>query len=107
MNSTGLSTAPEQPLGARITGAERVDNWVHHEGNVWKARVSNGIFGSYNPYTTRITGDWYYALEPVHTGDVYLNGKSMYEVMSLDGVLAPVVYESLLGSRIHRLYLVY
>lgn len=84
----------EQPLGAVITGAERVDNWVHHEGNVWKARVSNGIFGNYNPYTTRISGDWYYALEPVHTGEVYLNGKSMYEVMRLDGVLAPVVYES-------------
>lgn len=84
----------EEPLAAVITGAEPVKNWTYYEGNVWKARISNGIFGEYNPYTTKISGDWYYALEPVHTGDVYLNGKSMYEVMTLEKVLDPVVYQS-------------
>lgn len=79
----------QEPLGAVISGAEQVKNWKHQEGNVWAARISNGIFGNYNPYTAVIAGDWYYAQEPVHTGEVYLNGKSMYEVFSLDEVLHP------------------
>ena len=82
----------EVPLAAVITGAEPVKNWEHYEGNVWRARISNGIFGSYNPYTTVIVGDWYNAKDPVHTGEVYLNGKSMYETFTLDGVLNPTVY---------------
>ncbi|MGI6007397.1 MAG: right-handed parallel beta-helix repeat-containing protein [Ruminococcus sp.] len=84
----------EKPLEAVITGAEPVKTWTHYKDNVWMTRIPNGVFGDYNPYTTKITGDWYYALEPVHTGDVYLNGQSMYEVMSLDKVLHPVINQS-------------
>lgn len=80
----------EVPLGAVITGAEQVANWERYEGSVWKACISNGIFGSYNPYITVIKGDWYHAVHPVHTGEVYLNGKSLYEVFSLDDVKNPV-----------------
>ncbi len=80
------------PLGAVITGAEPVKDWRHWEGEVWVARVPNGIFGSYNPYTTVIRGDWYSSPNPVHTGEVYLNGKSMYEVFSLEEVTHPQIY---------------
>lgn len=83
----------EVPLGAVISGAEPVKNWTKYQGNVWMARIPNGIFGSYNPYTTIIKGDWYWAQLPVHTGDVYLNGKSMYEATDMDGVLNPTVYK--------------
>ena len=38
-----------EPGKAVITGAEIVDNWEHLEGDVWTARVSNGLFGDYNP----------------------------------------------------------
>lgn len=82
----------QKPLGAVITGAEPVKNWVPYKGNVWRCRISNGIFGSYNPYTTVIKGDWYSAPDPVHTGEVYLNGKSMYEVFSIEAVKNPQVY---------------
>lgn len=82
------------PLGAVITGAEPVKNWVQYEGNVWRSRIPNGIFGSYNPYTTIIKGDWYSAPDPVHTGEVYLNGKSMYEVFSIEAVKNPQIYKS-------------
>ena len=34
-----------EPGKAVITGAEIVDNWEHLEGDVWTARVSNGLFG--------------------------------------------------------------
>ena len=74
----------EQPLGAVITGAEVLTGWTKYEGNVWTARVDNGIFGSYNPYTTYVCGDWYFAPTVRHTGSVYLNDLAMYETVSLD-----------------------
>ena len=80
---------------AVITGAEEVKNWEAYEGDVWKARIPNGIFGSYNPYTVQVKGDWYNeTIKPVHTGEVYLNGKAMYEEVTLDKVLHPVVDDS-------------
>lgn len=83
----------EDPLGAVITGAEPVKTWRHYEGNVWTARISNGIFNNYNPYTTVIKGDWYSSPNAVHTGEIYLNGKAMYETFTLEDVLHPVVYK--------------
>ena len=82
-----------EPGKAVITGAEIVDNWEHLEGDVWTARVSNGLFGDYNPYTTLVSGDWFIASYMAHTGEVYLNGKSMYEVTSLDKVKKPEIYK--------------
>ena len=79
--------------GATITGSEPVKNWSNYKGNVWVARIPNGIFGDYNPYTTLVSGDWFIATYIAHTGDVFLNGKSMYEATTLDGVEKPVVYE--------------
>lgn len=82
----------EVPLGAVITGAEVVKNWEKYEGDVWLARIPNGIFGAYNPYTTTVWGDWYFSAVPVHTGEVYLNGHSMYETQTLEGVVKPEVW---------------
>lgn len=79
----------EAPYKAVITGAEQIKSWKHVEGNVWLARVPNTLFGSYNPYTTVVAGDWYFSPVPVHTGEVYLNGKSMYESPSLEAIKTP------------------
>ena len=85
----------ETPLGAHITGAEELKDWKKFEGDasgkVYTARVSNRIFGSYNPYKTLVAGDWFIAFMTAHTGDVFLNGKSMYEVQSIDEVVACAV----------------
>lgn len=75
---------------AVITGAERISSWECVDENVWVARIANGMFGDYNPYTTEIFGDWYFG-KNTHTGEVYLNGKSMYEVPTLGEVLHPEV----------------
>ncbi|MDO5445080.1 MAG: right-handed parallel beta-helix repeat-containing protein [Eubacteriales bacterium] len=83
----------EVPLGAVITGAEEIRNWEHYQDNVWTARVDNGIFGSYNPYTTYVYGDWYFAGRTKHTGAVYLNDMMLYEAASLEECLAGEVYE--------------
>ena len=78
----------ETPLGAVITGAEVLTGWQKYEGSVWVNRVDNGVFGAYNPYTTYVCGDWYFAPTVRHTGSVYLNDRMMYEAVTLDECLA-------------------
>ena len=70
--------------GAVITGAESVKDWTKLEGDVWTVTIDNNIFGDYNPYTTRVFGDWYFSSDIRHTGAVFLNDKMMYECDSLD-----------------------
>ena len=82
-----------EPLGAVITGAEEIKSWLPYEGSVWMARIPNSLFGNYNPYTTYVYGDWYFAGRSKHTGCVYLNGKSLYEADSLEACLKGEVYE--------------
>ena len=77
----------ETPLGAVITGAEILKGWTKFEGNVWTARVDNGIFNDYNPYTTYVCGDWYFAPKLRHTGAVFLNDLMMYETVSVEACI--------------------
>ncbi len=72
-----------EPLGAEITGAEPLGGWTRCEGNVWTARVDNGVFGGYNPFTTMVCGDWYFAPTVRHTGAVFMNDRMMYETVTL------------------------
>ena len=76
-----------------IKGSERITSWEPVEGSVWKAVLPNSFFGTYNPYQEVLGGDWfiYPADNSLHTGDVYLNGKSFYEAKSLDEVKNPVI----------------
>lgn len=70
-----------------IKGSEAIKNWEKLENGVWKATVKNSIFRDYNPYQEIIKGDWYKDNGRIHhTGEVYLNGKSLYEVDSLKRV---------------------
>lgn len=77
------------PLAAVITGAEPLTGWQDEGGGVWRVRLPNTLFTERNPYTTLISGDWYNASLPTHTGDVFLNGKSLYEVSTLEEVRHP------------------
>ncbi|HBG66145.1 MAG TPA: hypothetical protein DDW78_06705 [Treponema sp.] len=89
-----ISYRSQRPLGAVISGAERITDWKPYKGDVFVARIDNRLFGSYNPYTTLVRGDWFIATFTAHTGEVYLNGKSLYEVTSLEQVLSPVPDEA-------------
>ncbi|MDI9482021.1 MAG: right-handed parallel beta-helix repeat-containing protein [Bacillota bacterium] len=82
-----------KPLGAVITGAEQVKSWKHYKGNVWVCRIPNSVFGEYNPYTTLVYGDWYFAIPNKHTGCVYLNDNAMYETITLEECIKGDVYE--------------
>ncbi len=81
----------EVPLGAHITGAEELKDWKLYKGNVYTARVSNKLFGKFNPYKEVVSGDWLVAFIVSHLGDVFLNGKSMYEAQSVAEVEAGAV----------------
>ena len=82
-----------EPLGAVITGAEQLTNWEHYGDNVWVSRVKNSIFGDYNPYTTFVYGDWYFAKADKHAGCVYLNDRALYETSTLEDCIKGEVYE--------------
>lgn len=71
-----------------IKGSMEISLWERVEGSVWKTVVPNTVFGDYNPYTEVLGGDWYlYPVDyDVHAGDVYLNGKSLYEAESLEAL---------------------
>ena len=84
----------EVPLGAIITGAEEVKSWKPYEGTTWVARIDNGVFGDYNPYTTVVGGDWYFSPIIRHTGAVYLNDRMLYEAVTLDECLKGEVYSA-------------
>ena len=74
-----------------ISGAEQITDWNLVEGSVYKTVLPNSFFGGFNPYREIIWGDWFRSLDRVfHLGEVYINGKSLFEAESLDGVLNPV-----------------
>lgn len=73
-----------------IKGSERIDSWEKLEGNVWKVVIPNEFFGDYNPYKEEVYGDWLVDNKNRHLGEVYLNGKSFYEVPTLDEVKNPI-----------------
>ena len=74
----------EVPGGARITGAEELKGWTKRPDGVWTARVKNSLFGSWNPYTEMVGGDWYFAPMVRHTGAVFVNDLMMYETVTLE-----------------------
>jgi alpha-N-arabinofuranosidase len=68
-----------------IKGSERVDDWIHLDGNVWMVRRHNDYFGAFNPFANLIGGDWFFPQgRKHHTGAVYLNGFALNEAASLE-----------------------
>ncbi len=73
-----------------IKGSEVIKGWVKVQEGVWKATLPNSFFGSFNPYSNLIRGDWFDRRgRDHHTGAVYLNGEWLTEAAKLDEVLMP------------------
>jgi len=76
---------------AEIKGSEVITGWEKEKEGIWKAVIPNSFFGEYNPYQDSIFGDWFYRKGRLHhTGEVFLNGKSLYEKETLGKVLNPI-----------------
>lgn len=75
---------------AEIRGSEVVKSWVKVQKDLWMATLPNSCFGSFNPYSDTIHGDWF---DPMgrehHTGAVYLNGDWLNEAATQEQVMDP------------------
>ncbi len=81
--------APDEKV--EIKGSEIITGWEKVKNGVWKVTIPDSFFGDYNPYRDSIYGDWFYDLGRVHhTGEVFLNGKSLYEKETIEKVYNPV-----------------
>lgn len=70
-----------------IKGSEVIANWEHVEGTVWKAVISNQLFGAFNPFKEIVFGDWLFKPKTTkYLGDVYLDGMSLYQADSLEAL---------------------
>ncbi|MHC6202942.1 hypothetical protein ACYULU_07090, partial [Breznakiellaceae bacterium SP9] len=79
-----------------IKGSEAVSGWEPVEATaagrpstVWKKTLDNAFFGSCNPFAENIVGEWVVHGHEKHLGDVYLNGRSFYEVTKYEDLAAP------------------
>lgn len=76
-----------------IKGSEVITGWKKEKGKegVWKVIIPNSFFGNYNPYKDSIYGDWFTSYGRIHhTGEVFLNGKSLFEKEVIGKVFSPV-----------------
>lgn len=74
-----------------IKGSEVITGWKKEKTGVWKVTIPNSLFGDYNPYKDSIYGDWFSNHGRIHhTGEVFLNGKSLYEKEKIEKVINPV-----------------
>ncbi len=95
--NAGTKEAPivyrsERPLEAVISGAYKTENWEHFKDDVYKTDIPMAVFNGEDPFSELISGDWYRGVSK-HRGDVYLNGRAMYEAVCLDDVILPKIYE--------------
>ncbi|RXW31334.1 right-handed parallel beta-helix repeat-containing protein [Propioniciclava flava] len=86
-----------------VKGSEQITDWTREEGSVWRTSIPNAVFGDWNPYALELVGDW--VVRPVapaprtHLGDVYLNGRSFYEVTDKAGLAAPERRDTIVDDR--------
>ncbi|MHC4212064.1 MAG: right-handed parallel beta-helix repeat-containing protein [Planctomycetota bacterium] len=85
----------------QIKGSEVITGWEKYDKGVWKVTIPNNFFGNYNPYKDIINGDWFHRLDrDHHTGEVYLNGKSLYERKTLKDVLVSKPAKDIVGPEV-------
>lgn len=84
---------------AVILGSEQVDNWVHHDEQVWSATLSADFFGHFNPFDTLSRHPIYVAEDEegdgwgwlkygrwTHLGDIYIDGEGLTEKQTKEEV---------------------
>lgn len=78
-----------------IKGSEIITGWKKEKEGVWKVTVPNTFFGDYNPYQDSIFGDWFTGYGRVHhTGEIFLNGKSLYEKEKPEKIFNPEPFDA-------------
>lgn len=79
-----------------IKGSEIISDWKKEKGSVWKVTIPNSFFGAYNPYKDSVYGDWFNNHGRIHhTGEVFLNGKSLFEMENIEKVYSSQALENI------------
>ena len=74
-----------------IKGSEVISGWKKEKDGVWRVTIPNTFFKDYNPYKDSIYGDWFSNHGRIHhTGEVFLNGKSLFEKEKIEKVFNPI-----------------
>ncbi len=82
-----------------IKGSEVITGWKKVEKGVWKVKIPNAFFGDYNPYRELIQGDWFWDKGRIHhTGEVFVNERSLYEKVTLDEVIHPLADTAIIDT---------
>ncbi|MDO5660720.1 MAG: hypothetical protein Q4G17_07080, partial [Staphylococcus xylosus] len=60
-----------------IKGSEEITGWQQIDGSIWKVEIDNKIFKDFNPFATKLFGDWLAVDNDKSLGQVYLNDQSL------------------------------
>uniref|UniRef100_UPI00404841CB DUF1565 domain-containing protein n=1 Tax=Mariniflexile sp. TaxID=1979402 RepID=UPI00404841CB len=97
LNRIVYQAAPGEKV--TIKGSEIITNWKKEKGSIWKVVIPNSFFKAYNPYSDVLMGDWFNKKGmDHHTGEVFINGKSLYEKSNLNDVIESKPYEEALDQ---------
>ena len=79
-----------------IKGSEEITGWQQIDGSIWKVEIDNKIFKDFNPFATKLFGDWLAVDNDKSLGQVYLNDQSLFEVSEYDQLDDPKLVEETL-----------
>ncbi|MCR5100426.1 MAG: right-handed parallel beta-helix repeat-containing protein [Butyrivibrio sp.] len=65
---------------AVISATEVVKNFTKVQGYVYETHISNQIYGDYNPFNEKLSGDYLNEYAFGHTAQVFMNGRVLTEV---------------------------
>ncbi|ARD75848.1 right-handed parallel beta-helix repeat-containing protein [Staphylococcus xylosus] len=79
-----------------IKGSEEITGWQQIDGSIWKVEIDNKIFKDFNPFATKLFGDWLAVDNDKSLGQVYLNDQSLFEVSEYEQLADPKLVEETL-----------
>lgn len=79
-----------------IKGSEEITGWQQIDGSIWKVEIDNTIFKDFNPFATKLFGDWLAVDNDKSLGQVYLNNQSLFEVSEYEQLTDPKLVEETL-----------
>lgn len=79
-----------------IKGSEEITGWQQIDGSIWKVEIGNKIFKDFNPFATKLFGDWLAVDNDKSLGQVYLNDQSLFEISEYEQLANPKLVEETL-----------
>lgn len=79
-----------------IKGSEEITGWQQIDGSIWKIEIDNKIFKDFNPFATKLFGNWLAVDNDKSLGQVYLNDQSLFEVSEYEQLADPKLVEKTL-----------